>query len=315
MTGAPLRLAFAGTPEPAAMVLEQLLQVPASANITAVFTQPDRPAGRGRKLRPSPVKLLAESKHLQIFQPVTARELAEETPLAEYDLMLVVAYGLLLPASVLQQPRLGCINLHFSLLPRWRGAAPVQRAILAGDSVTGISLMQMDTGLDTGPVLVQRQTPLQPSDTAGELQQRLARLGAECLIDSLSQLASGNLQATPQDDSQASYAHKIRKVEAGLDWQQPAELLARTVRAFNPAPVARASLAGLDCRIWSAEALLAVAAGAQPGTIVAAGKPGIDVATGSGLLRILSLQVPGGRVLTAAEFLNGRPDFITSIAG
>jgi methionyl-tRNA formyltransferase len=312
VTGAPLRLAFAGTPEPAAIILERLLQAPDLVQIDVVYTQPDRPAGRGRKLHPSPVKQLAESRGLVLHQPASADELIGTADLAGYDLMVVVAYGLLLPQSVLEQPRLGCVNLHFSLLPRWRGAAPVQRALLAGDTETGVSLMQMDTGLDTGPILAQRCWPIGPTDTAGDLLQQLAQLGAESLVDVLPQLAAGKVEPVPQDDSRACYARKISKDEAWLDWHQPAQQLARRVRAFNPAPIARTDLAGLDCRIWSAEAVEAPA-DASPGTVVAAGKHGIDVVTGDGILRILRLQLPGRRILTAAEFLNGRPDFVHSI--
>lgn len=305
-----LRLAFAGTPEPAADVLAALLEH-SPHTITTVYTQPDRPAGRGRKLKPSPVKALAQEHGLPVRQPASAAELEADTDLAACDALLVVAYGLLLTPTVLARPRLGCINLHFSLLPRWRGAAPVQRAILAGDRETGISLMQMDPGLDTGPVLAQVSEPIQATDTTGELQQRLAGRGAETLIELLPQLA--NIEPTLQDPGQATYAGKIHKSEGHLDWRQPATQLARIVQAFNPAPVASAELGGLSCRIWEARASEQdEASGRSPGEIVAADKNGIDVATGDGLLSVLRLQIPGGKPLSAAEFLNGRPDFGTT---
>ena len=305
-----LRLAFAGTPEPAADVLAALLER-SPHTITAIYTQPDRPAGRGQQLKPGPVKVLAQAHGLPVRQPATAAELEAATDLTTIDALVVVAYGLLLTPTVLTRPRLGCINLHFSLLPRWRGAAPVQRAILAGDHETGISLMQMDAGLDTGPLLAQASEPIQAFDSTGELQRRLAARGADKLIELLPHLA--DIEPTPQDPGQATYAAKIHKREGQLDWQQPATQLARIVQAFNPAPVANAELGSLNCRIWEARALQQDAgAGRSPGEIVAAGPNGIDVATGAGLLRILRLQVPGGKPLAAAEFLNGRPGFGTS---
>lgn len=305
MTGNALRLAFAGTPEPAAHVLRALLgQTPHT--IASVYTQPDRPAGRGRKPRPSPVKSVAEEHGLPVRQPASARELELYEDLAENDVMVVVAYGLLLTETVLNRPRHGCINLHFSLLPRWRGAAPVQRAILAGDHETGISLMQMDTGLDTGPILAQVAEPIRPDDTTASLQARLADIGVTALVELLVHI--GQAKARFQEESGVTYAAKIHKQEARLDWQSPAAELGRAVRAYNPAPVASAELAGMPCRIWEA-AVLDTASSATPGTVTATGKKGIDVATGQGILRIQRLQVPGGKPVRAAEFLNGRPDF------
>ena len=303
---AALRLAFAGTPEPAAMVLQALLGTPHT--ITHVYTQPDRPAGRGRRLQPSPVKQLAQEHGLPVCQPASARELEADNELPRADALIVVAYGLLLSPAVLASPRYGCINLHFSLLPRWRGAAPVQRAILAADTETGISLMQMDAGLDTGPVLAQVREPIAETDTSATLQARLAGIGAQALIELLPRLA--RVQPRPQAGTGVCYAAKIDKAESRLDWNRPAAELARAVRAFNPAPVARGELGGLDCRIWEAVPV-GEPGQAPPGSIVAAGKQGIDIATGDGILRIRRLQVPGGKVLAAAEFLNGRPGFGT----
>jgi len=305
VTATALRLAFAGTPGAAAVVLQALLER-TPHTITGVYTQPDRPAGRGRRLQPGPVKMLAQQYGLPVHQPASARELENDTGLAAADTMIVVAYGLLLTPAVLERPRHGCINLHFSLLPRWRGAAPVQRAILAGDQETGISLMQMDAGLDTGPLLAQVSETITETDTTASLQQRLAETGADALIELLPRLDAS--RATPQPEDGACYAPKILKSETRLDWQRPAEELARAVRAFNPAPVARAQLDGLDCRIWEAT-VVDQPDRATPGTVVATGSQGIDIATGSGLLRIRRLQLSGGKPLTAAEFLNGRPGF------
>ncbi|MDZ7735467.1 MAG: methionyl-tRNA formyltransferase [Gammaproteobacteria bacterium] len=305
MTATALRLAFAGTPGAAAMVLQALLER-TPHTVTHVYTRPDRPAGRGRRLQSGPVKTLAQQHGLPVHQPASARELENDTGLAAADALIVVAYGLLLTPAILERPRLGCINLHFSLLPRWRGAAPVQRAILAGDQETGISLMQMDTGLDTGPLLAQVPEAITETDTTASLQQRLAETGADALIELLPRLDA--TRATPQPEAGACYAPKIHKSESRLDWQQPAAELARAVRAFHPTPVARAELDGLDCRIWEAT-VVEVSTAAAPGTVVATGSQGIDIATGSGLLRIRRLQLPGGKPLSAAEFLNGRPGF------
>lgn len=306
MTNPALRLVFAGTPPVAATVLEALLA--SNHTITAIYTQPDRPAGRGRKLKPSAVKIAAERHHLTLRQPATATELEADTDLAEADTLIVVAYGLLLTETVLARPRHGSINLHFSLLPRWRGAAPVQRAILAGDNETGVSLMQMDAGLDTGPVLARIRTPISSTDTSASLTARLAELGAEALLALLPQL--GRIRPEPQIEADASHAAKIHKQETRLDWRRPAVELARAVRAFNPQPGASVDLNGLSCKLWQAEPI-ASSQPAEPGAIVATSPSGIDVASGDGLLRIRQLQLPGGRPLAAAEFLNGRPDFFT----
>ncbi len=302
-----LKIIFAGTPEFAAVALNALLEE-GRHEIRAVYTQPDRPAGRGRKLRASPVKEMALAHGLPLRQPSTLKEPEQQRSLRELgvDLMVVVAYGLLLPPPVLDAPRLGCINIHASLLPRWRGAAPIQRAILAGDRETGVSIMQMDEGLDTGPVLHQVVTPIRPGDTAGTLHDRLASLGAQALLDTLDRIMEGSARPVPQEEAAATYAPKIEKQEAVLDWNASAEELDRRVRAFNPWPVAQTTWKGKVLRIWQAEPL-AEMPDAPAGTVVRAGKEGIDVATGNGMLRITRLQGAGGKPLDAAAFLNGHP--------
>jgi methionyl-tRNA formyltransferase len=302
-----LKVVFAGTPEFAAEALRALIVTPHS--ILAVYTQPDRPAGRGRKLTPSAVKALALAHDLEVRQPLTLKGEADQAALRalQPDLMIVVAYGLLLPKAVLEIPRLGCINIHASLLPRWRGAAPIQRAILAGDQETGVTIMQMDVGLDTGAMLLKRSCAIDANDTAQTLHDRLAKIGAEAMTESLEQLQRGTLQPEVQDDSLACYAHKLSKEEAALDWSQPASLLERQVRAFNPWPVAQSVLGDETVRVWQAQALLERTK-AEPGSIIAASKQGVDVATGDGVLRLLNLQFPGGKPLAVADIINARPE-------
>ncbi len=302
----PLRLVFAGTPEFALPSLHACLA--SGAQVVAVYTQPDRPAGRGRQLAASPVKQAALAAGLVVEQPPTLRDADARARLAAHapDLIVVVAYGLILPRAVLALPRLGCWNVHASLLPRWRGAAPIQRAILAGDAETGVDLMQMEAGLDTGPVLLEARTPIGAEDTGGSLHDRLAALGAQLLGEALARVQRGQaLPARAQPDSGIEYAHKLDKAEARLDWHEPAVLLARKVRAFDPWPVAEALLEGERVRIWSAQAVPG-AAGAAPGSVVAASAEGIEVATGGGRLRIRELQREGGRRISARDWLNAR---------
>jgi methionyl-tRNA formyltransferase len=296
---------FAGTPEFSAVALNAILH--SQHKVMAVYTQPDRPAGRGRKLTASAVKQLALQHELPVFQPVTLRDKHEQAQLVDFhaDLMIVVAYGLILPLPVLQAPQLGCLNIHASLLPRWRGAAPIQRAILAGDAKTGITIMQMDEGLDTGAMLYKSECPIHHRDTSQLLHDKLAKLGADSLLITLDRLSEHALHPEIQDETHASYAHKISKEEAVLDWTMDAIVLERTVRAFNPWPVAQTMLAVEVVRIWQAE-LLETQSQQQPGTILHVSSDGIDVAAGKNSLRLQKIQLPGGRVLSAADILNSR---------
>lgn len=301
-----LRIIFAGTPEFAVPSLRVCAE---RGELLAVYTQPDRPAGRGRQLQPSPVKQAALDRGIPVHQPLNFKSEEALATLRSYqaDVMVVVAYGLILPPEVLAMPLLGCWNVHASLLPRWRGAAPIQRAIEAGDSHTGVCLMQMEKGLDTGPVLLQLTTAISPRDTGGSLHDRLSELGAEVLADGLKLARLGmRLQPDPQPSEGLTYARKIEKSEAMLDWTQTAQVLANKVRAFNPWPVAEATLLGERIRIYQALAL-ADSTELSPGRIVATGKSGIDIACAEGVLRILSLQRDGGRVMSAADYLNARP--------
>jgi methionyl-tRNA formyltransferase len=305
---APLRIVFAGTPEFSVPCLAACRA--SGAEVVAVYTQPDRPAGRGRKLTPSPVKQAALEAGIPVEQPESLKEAGSRERLAAYrpDLMVVVAYGLILPRKVLAIPRLGCWNVHASLLPRWRGAAPIQRAILAGDAESGVDLMQMEAGLDTGPVLLERRTPIGPDDTGGSLHDRLSALGADVLAEGLRRVLAGEtLIATAQPESGVTYAHKLDKAEAQLDFLRPASELERQVRAFDPWPVAEGELAGERVRVWAAKAVDAPA-GAVPGTVIAANRDGIDIACGTGALRITAVQRAGGKRIGAADYLNARAD-------
>ena len=298
-----LRIVFAGTPEFAAEHLKALLDTP--HQIIAVYSQPDRPAGRGQKLTPSPVKQLALQHAIPVFQPQTLRDPAAQAELAALkpDLMVVVAYGLILPQLVLDVPRLGCINSHASLLPRWRGAAPIQRAVEAGDAESGVTVMRMEAGLDTGPMLLKVSTPISTQDSGGSLHDRLAALGPPAVIEAISGLAAGTLQGGVQDDSLATYAHKLNKDEARLDWSRPAIELERLVRAFHPWPICHSTLNGEALKVHAAQ--MGEGSGA-PGTILAADKSGLTVACGMGALRLTRLQLPGGKALNFSDVYNSR---------
>ena len=311
-----LRVVFAGTPEFAAAALAAIHA--AGFPVPLVLTQPDRPAGRGMKLQASPVKRFALEQGLPVAQPPSLRrngkypeeatgaiDLLRNTP---HDVMVVAAYGLLLPQEVLDIAPHGCINIHASLLPRWRGAAPIHRAIEAGDTETGITLMQMDAGLDTGPMISVARTPIAPDDTTATLHDKLADAGARLVVEGLAELErSGRLSSTPQPADGATYADKIGKQEAALDWSRPAAVLARQVRAFDPFPGGVATLDGVALKIWSADAIDASRAAAAPGTIVDISAEGVVIACGEGALRATQLQKPGGKRLPAREFLAGSP--------
>ena len=303
-TSLKLKIIFAGTPQFAASALAALLK---EHQIVAVLTQPDRPAGRGMQLAASPVKQLALQHGLPVLQPATLRSEEAQQPIAALgaDVMVVAAYGLILPKAVLQLPRFGCLNIHASLLPRWRGAAPIPRAILAGDSETGITIMQMDEGLDTGDMLLRRACPIAPGDTAQTLHDKLAGIGADCVLETLRLLQANRLTPVKQDNEAACYAAKLLKSEAQIDWRQDARQIERTVRAFNPFPVCHASLNGTAIKIW--QAALQEGAQGEAGKVLAADKHGITVACGKDALRLEVLQRPGGKAQPAAQFLQAVP--------
>ncbi len=300
-----MNLVFAGTPAFAVPALKAL--VAAGHHVLAVYTQPDRPAGRGRKLAAGAVKQAAQELALPVCQPArldaaTAEALRALAP----DAMIVIAYGQILPPALLSIPRHGCINVHASLLPRWRGAAPIPRAIEAGDAVTGISIMQMDAGLDTGAVLATAETPITDSDTAATLHDRLAVLGACALMDALARLARGDLTPQPQNNARACYAQKLRKAEARIDWSQPADVLHRRIRAFIPRPMACTTFRGKLLRLRGVGPLETVQTTSAPGTVIAVEPDGLRVATGAGALNLTQLQTEGGKPLSALEFINGQ---------
>ncbi|MEJ6021515.1 methionyl-tRNA formyltransferase [Ramlibacter sp. PS4R-6] len=310
-----MRVIFAGTPEFARVALQRLHA--ARFPIPLVLTQPDRPAGRGMKLQPSPVKQFAQEHGIAVAQPRSlrldgkypddARAAKAAIEAARADVMVVAAYGLILPQWVLDAPRLGCLNIHASLLPRWRGAAPIHRAIEAGDAETGVTIMQMDAGLDTGDMLLVERTPITADDTTGSLHDRLATLGGRLVVEALEMAACGGLTRTPQPADGVTYANKIDKAEAAIDWSQPAEAIARRVRAFNPAPGASATIRGEALKVWRANAAPG-RGGAAPGTVVAIDEAGIGVACGDGSrLDITELQRAGGKRLAATDFLRGFP--------
>ncbi len=300
-----MKIIFAGTPIFAAIALDVLLQQ--NHQIVMVLTQPDRPAGRGMKLTVSPVKQLAQQHDLPLSQPESLKmtEIQAQLQALDADMMIVAAYGLILPQVVLTTPRFGCLNIHASLLPRWRGAAPIQRAILAGDAETGITIMQMDAGLDTGGILLQRSLSIAMNDTAQTLHDKLAQLGAQCIVETIMLLQQGELSSTKQDETLASYATKIVKTDAAINWQQSAQHIDRIVRAFNPVPGAYTSLGGDILKIWQAK--IASENKGKPGEIIAINAEGFIVACGRGSLQIVRVQKPGGTKLNATDYLSGNP--------
>ncbi len=307
----PVRVAFAGTPEFAVPCLEAC-RAADGVDLVVAYTQPDRAAGRGRRLVASPVKQAALAAGIAIEQPESLRSAEARARLAAWapDLLVVVAYGLILPKAVLTLPRHGCWNVHASLLPRWRGAAPIQRAILAGDAETGVDLMLMEAGLDTGPVLLERRTPIAADDTGGRLHDRLSALGAELIGEGLARLVRGEpMPAVTQAEDGVVYARKLDKAEARIDWTQPAIAIERLVRAFDPWPVAETMLDGERLRVWATR-VLAGAEGHVPGEIVALSADGIDIATGDGVLRLVEIQRDGGRRMAARDWLNARPSLV-----
>ena len=308
MSSSKLRIVFAGTPEFAAAHLRALFGWK-GGEVIAVYSQPDRPAGRGKKLAMSPVKELASQHELPVYQPLTLRnsEAQAELRALQADIMVVVAYGLILPAAVLTTPRLGCINVHASILPRWRGAAPIQRAIEAGDNETGVTIMQMDVGLDTGDMLDIVRCKIENDETAASLHDKLALIGAPALIATLEQLAANSATPEKQNDALTCYAAKISKEEAALDWNKNAIVLDRQIRAFNPTPVAYGTIDGERVKIYRART--EAKTNTKPAEIISADKSGIVVGCGgNSCLRILDLQLPGGKILSAGEMLNGRAD-------
>lgn len=304
-----LRILFAGTPDFAAAHLKALLE--AGHQVVGVLTQPDRPAGRGKQLQPSPVKQIAEHYQLPVLQPEHLKHPDTPAQLAalQPDVMIVVAYGLIIPQPILDLPTHGCINVHASLLPRWRGAAPIQRALEAGDTETGVGIMQMEAGLDTGPVLLEKRLPILPTDTGGSLHDKLMALGCDALLQALTNLPELISKARVQATTGVTYAHKFDKSAAELDWQLPAEALARKVRAFNPFPVAWTATRAGPLRIW--EARTGTGSGA-PGTVLAVHKDAVEVACGEGSLRLTRLQLPGKKAMAVADLLRGNPDAFCS---
>lgn len=303
-----LRIIFAGTPDFAARHLDALLS--SQHQVVGVFTQPDRPAGRGKKLMPGPVKVLAEDKGIPVFQPATLRKAENQQLVADLnaDVMVVVAYGLILPQAVLDMPHLGCVNVHGSLLPRWRGAAPIQRSLWAGDAETGVTIMQMDIGLDTGDMLYKLSCPIEAEDTSGTLYDKLAGLGPKGLLDTLQQLADGTAKPEVQDEALVTYAEKLSKEEARINWSLSAVQLERCIRAFNPWPMSWLEIDGQPLKVWRAS-VISTQANSAPGTIVAASKQGIQVATADGILNLEELQPAGKKAMKAQDLLNSRREW------
>ncbi|WP_421225460.1 methionyl-tRNA formyltransferase [Aeromonas jandaei] len=303
-----LKLIFAGTPDFAARHLAALLS--SDHEVVAVYTQPDKPAGRGQKLTASPVKELALAHNLPVYQPASLRKEEAQAELAALgaDLMVVVAYGLILPKAVLDTPRLGCINVHGSLLPRWRGAAPIQRSIWAGDAETGVTIMQMDVGLDTGAMIRKVTCPIADDETSASLYDKLAELGPQALVDTIDAMAAGDTTAEVQDDALANYAEKLSKEEARIDWSMDAVAIERCIRAFNPWPISWFEVADQTVKVWQA-AVINSDHDQPAGTLLKADKQGIDIATGKGVLRLLTLQPPGKKAMSVTDLLNSRRDW------
>ncbi|MFB6434979.1 MAG: methionyl-tRNA formyltransferase [Candidatus Malihini olakiniferum] len=310
MSTSSLRIIFAGVPDFAARHLDALLA--SLHQVVGVFTQPDRPAGRGKKLTPSPVKVLAEQYNVPVLQPNSLLPAENQRIVAELqaDIMVVVAYGLIFPQAVLNMPRLGCINVHASLLPRWRGAAPIQRSLWAGDTETGVTIIQMDAGLDTGDMLHKLSCPITQQDTSASLEDRLAKLGQQGLLTTLASLAQGTAIAKKQDDSLATYADKMSKEEAKLDWSLRAEQLERCIRAFNPWPISYITIDEQPVKVWKSS-VLNIIHSAQPGTIISVDKQGIQVATFDGVLNLLELQPTGKKPMSVQDLLNSRREWFT----
>ena len=303
-----LRIIFAGTPDFAARHLDALLS--SQHQVVGVFTQPDRPAGRGKKLMPSPVKVLATEKNIPVFQPASLRPAENQELVSDLnaDVMVVVAYGLILPKAVLDMPRMGCINVHGSLLPRWRGAAPIQRSLWAGDAETGVTIMQMDVGLDTGDMLFKLACPIEATDTSASLYDKLANLGPQGLLETLDQLATGCAKPEIQNEDLVTYAEKLSKEEARIDWTLSAVQLERCIRAFNPWPMSWLEIDEQPVKVWQAS-VINHPANAAPGTILESNKQGIQVATGEGILNLESLQPAGKKAMKAQDLLNSRSEW------
>lgn len=299
-----MRIVFAGTPDFAATALKALLE--AGYNLVGVYSQPDRPAGRGRKLMPSPVKQVALDAGIPVFQPVSLKpeDAQQELAALKPDVMIVAAYGLILPKAVLDIPTHGCLNIHASLLPRWRGAAPIQRAIAAGDAETGITIMQMDEGLDTGDMLLKTSTPIHADDTGGSLHDRLAGMGGKAIVEALVQLANSELAPEPQNDADANYAHKLSKEEGHIDWSRSAIEIERLIRAFNPWPGTFTDLGEQRIRLHQASAL-DQSSDKLPGTVISREREGVEVACGTGTLKVTSVQLPGSKAQSITDLING----------
>ncbi|MCC4834016.1 methionyl-tRNA formyltransferase [Shewanella sp. 10N.7] len=304
----PLNIIFAGTPDFAALHLQALIE--SEHNVVAVYSQPDRPAGRGKKLQASPVKQLAVANDIPVYQPASLRKEEAQAELAALnaDIMVVVAYGLILPKIVLDTPHLGCINVHGSILPRWRGAAPIQRALWAGDNETGVTIMQMDIGLDTGDMLLKTSLKIEDTDTSASLYSKLAEQGPAALIEALAGISDGSITPEKQDEALANYAEKLSKEEAQIDWRKDAKQLWQEVRAFNPWPASHFPLQGNTIKVWQAS-YSAEQTSAAPGTIIESNKHGITVATGNGALQLQVMQVPGKKQMPVADILNSRAEW------